>query len=82
MTGPFEAGPAEPPSGRVALIGVPVDESSSFLRGAAEGPRAIREALFERHALAANARKAAEELVWEADAGALVELYEHLKWRS
>ena len=31
---------------KVALVGLPFDENSSFLRGSASGPRAIREALF------------------------------------
>lgn len=33
------------PSSRVALLGVPLDENSSFLRGAAQAPSAIRAAL-------------------------------------
>ena len=33
------------PRGRPALIGFPVDDNSSFLRGAAEGPAVIRKAL-------------------------------------
>ena len=37
--------PALPASGRVALIGIPFDEQSSFLRGAAEAPREIRREL-------------------------------------
>lgn len=35
---------AEFPDYEIALIGVPFDEKSSFLRGAAAGPKAIREA--------------------------------------
>jgi arginase len=34
-----------PPVGRLAILGIPYDEKSSFLRGAAEAPLAIREAL-------------------------------------
>jgi agmatinase len=39
---------------RVRLIGLPTDSHSSFLRGAAAAPRAIREALFSDHANAAS----------------------------
>ncbi len=31
--------------GTVAIIGIPLDENSTFLKGAAQGPKAIREAL-------------------------------------
>ncbi len=34
------------PSARVCLLGLPHDENSSFMRGAAHGPQAIRAALF------------------------------------
>lgn len=34
---------------RVALLGLPTDQHSSFLRGAARGPSAIREALHSSH---------------------------------
>jgi arginase len=33
------------PQGRIAIVGIPSDENSSFIRGAAEAPARIREAL-------------------------------------
>ena len=39
---------------QVRLIGLPTDSHSSFLRGAAAAPRAIREALFSAHGNAAS----------------------------
>lgn len=41
----FDAGLAGIRAGEVAVVGLPWDEQSSFLRGAAEGPGRIREAL-------------------------------------
>ncbi len=37
---------ASPPTHTVCLLGLPTDEASSFARGAADGPRAIRAALY------------------------------------
>ena len=47
-----------------------------------EAARAVREALAGRERFAANARRAAQELVWEADAPRLIECYARLPWRS
>src|SRR5262245_42948748 len=45
-----EPRPHDVPSPMPTLIGLPYDASSSFLRGAAEGPPLVREALFSRGA--------------------------------
>src|SRR6185295_1042731 len=52
----------------VALVGFPYDENSSFLRGCAEAPPAIREALFSdaSHLTSESGRDLAASLV---DAG-------------
>ena len=40
--------PSQIPNPAVALLGIPYDANSSYLRGAADAPPRIREALFRK----------------------------------
>lgn len=57
--------------GRLVPPGAPPEEIAA----------AVEQVVGERETLAGNCRRAREELVWERDAGRLVECYERLPWK-